>query len=113
MIEFWHNPRCSKSRQALALLTGRGVEIDERRYLEDAPTLDELQQVHAALGLPVIEMMRTGEKRFREMGLSKLDDDATLLKAMAEAPILIERPVAIREARAVIGRPPKRVLDLL
>lgn len=113
MIEFWHNPRCSKSRQALALLTERGADLQERRYLEDAPTLEELRKVQAALGLPAIKMMRTGEKVFRELGLSKTDDDDTLLNAMVKAPILIERPVAILGARAVIGRPPEQVLDLV
>lgn len=113
MIEFWHNPRCSKSRQALALLTERGADIRERRYLDDAPTLDELRRAQAALGLPAIGMMRTGEKLFRELGLSKTDDDETLLTAMSNAPILIERPLAILGDRAVIGRPPEQVLDLL
>lgn len=113
MIEFWHNPRCSKSRQALALLTERGAEIRERRYLDDVPTLDELRRARAALGVPAVGMMRTGEKRFRELGLSKSDDDETLLTAMSKAPILIERPVAILGDHAVIGRPPERVLALL
>lgn len=114
MIDIWHNPRCSKSRQAVALLTESGAAFRERRYLDDCPTLDELKQAQAALGgPPVIEMMRTGEKLFRELGLSKTDDDDALLQAMAEHPILIERPLAISGRRAVIGRPPERVLELL
>lgn len=114
MIELWHNPRCSKSRQALALLTESGATFSERRYLDDVPTLQELKHAHAALGRPpVVEMMRTGEKLFRELGLSKTDDDDALLQAMAEHSILIERPLAISDRRAVIGRPPERVLELL
>ncbi len=114
MIEIWHNPRCSKSRQALALLRDRDVDIQERRYLEDAPSRAELTRARAALGNPpAIEMMRRGEKLFRELGLGKTDDDATLMQAMADHPILIERPLAISGPRAVIGRPPERVLDLL
>ncbi|MCA0872439.1 arsenate reductase (glutaredoxin) [Seohaeicola saemankumensis] len=113
MIEYWHNPRCSKSRAALALLEERDAEVSVRRYLEDAPSLAEITTAQAALGVPVIEMMRPGEKRFKELGLSKSDSDATLLAAMADNPILIERPLAISGARAVIGRPPERVLDLL
>ncbi len=114
MIEIWHNPRCSKSRQALALLRERGVELHERRYLDDAPGLDELARVRAALGNPsAIGMMRSGEKLFRDLGLSKTDDDTVLMRAMAEHPILIERPLAISGSRAVIGRPPERVLTLL
>ncbi|MFD3191976.1 arsenate reductase (glutaredoxin) [Sedimentitalea sp. HM32M-2] len=114
MIEIWHNPRCSKSRQALALLQERGVDIRERRYLQDPPDRADIERARAALGAPAaIDMMRTGEKLFRELGLSKSDDDATLIGAMAEHPILIERPLVIAGDRAVIGRPPERVLDLL
>ena len=114
MIEIWHNPRCSKSRQALALLTERGADVALRLYLKDAPDAAELATTRAAMGWPaVIDMMRPGEKTFAELGLSKSDDDATLLAAMAAHPILIERPVAIAGNRAVIGRPPEAVLDLL
>ena len=114
VIELWHNPRCSKSRAALRLLQERGAEVKLRRYLEDAPTLAELAAARAALGNPpVIEMMRPGEKLFRELGLARTDPDDRLLAAMAEHPILIERPLAIAGGRAVIGRPPEKVLELL
>ena len=114
MIEYWHNPRCSKSRQALALLEDRGAPITVRRYLEDAPTEAELRQARAAMGNPaVVAMMRTGEKLFKELGLTKSDDDDALIAAMAANPILIERPVAISGDKAVIGRPPEQVLTLL
>ncbi|WP_353471333.1 arsenate reductase (glutaredoxin) [Salipiger sp. H15] len=109
----WHNPRCSKSREALALLQGKGVEPEVRRYLEDAPSLDELKAAQAALGLPAIKMVRVKEPEFAAAGLSKDSDDETLLRAMAEVPKLIERPIAFAATRAVIGRPPERVLDLL
>ncbi|MCA0995862.1 arsenate reductase (glutaredoxin) [Alloyangia pacifica] len=109
----WHNPRCSKSREALALLQDKGVAPQVRRYLEDAPSYDELKAAQAALGVPVIAMMRTKETEFKAAGLSKDSDDETLLRAMAETPKLIERPVAFEGDRAVIGRPPERVLDLL
>lgn len=114
MITYWHNPRCSKSRQGLALLEEKGAEINVRKYLEDAPDLAEITAAWEALGKPpVAEMMRTGEKVFREEGLSKGDDDAKLLSAMAAHPILIERPLAIKDGRAVIGRPPEALLELL
>ena len=114
MIDIWHNPRCSKSRQALALLKDTGQEILERRYLDDVPTRDELIQMRAALGqIPVIDMMRPGERRFKELGLNKADPDETLLQAMVDNPILIERPIVRVASHAVIGRPPERVLDLL
>ncbi|MCR9114345.1 MAG: arsenate reductase (glutaredoxin) [Rhodobacteraceae bacterium] len=113
VIEIWHNPRCSKSRQTLALLQERGIDPTIRRYLEDAPDIDRLRAVRAALDVPAIAMMRPGEAAFREQGLSRTDDDETLLAAMAAHPILIERPIVIREGKAVIGRPPDNVLSLI
>jgi arsenate reductase len=112
-VTLWHNPRCSKSRAALKLLEDAGASVSVRRYLEDAPTLAELTALHRALGRPVLDMVRTGEAAFRVAGLTKSSDDDALLQAMADHPILIERPVAIRGDRAVIGRPPEDVLSLL
>jgi arsenate reductase (glutaredoxin) len=109
VITLWHNPRCSKSRAALALIEAEGLPVKLRRYLEDAPDTEELRQAQAALGGRVIDMMRKGEARFRDLGLAAESDDATLLQAMAENPILIERPIAFRGNRAVIGRPPEAV----
>ncbi len=109
----WHNPRCSKSRQALALLDARGVDVTVRRYLDDAPSLEELRAAQAALGGAARDMIRAGEALFKELGLSADDPDEILLQAMAAHPKLIERPVAFSGGRAVIGRPPERVLDLL
>ena len=114
MIEYWHNPRCSKSRQGLALLEEKGAELSVRRYLEDAPSHAELTAAWEALGKPpVAQMMRTKEAAFKEAGLSKDDPDESLLAAMAAHPVLIERPLAIRDGRAVIGRPPESLLELL
>lgn len=112
MIEYWHNPRCSKSRAGLALLQERGATITVRKYLEDAPSLEELKAAQAALGLRAVEMMRTGEKVFKELELSKTDADEVLLAAMAAHPILIERPIALCNGKAAIGRPPEALLDL-
>ncbi|WP_171174718.1 arsenate reductase (glutaredoxin) [Ruegeria sp. HKCCD8929] len=113
MIEYWHNPRCSKSRLGLALLEERGAEVTVRKYLEDAPSLEELRAAQAAAGIPAIQMMRTGEKLFNELELSKSDADEVLLAAMAVHPILIERPLALSDGKAVIGRPTEALLDLL
>ncbi len=113
MITFWHNPRCSKSRAALALLQEAGAPLTLRRYLEDAPDMGELRRVQALLGGDVIDMMRPNEARFKELGLTRDSDAETLLSAMADNPILIERPIAITATRAVIGRPPEQVLDLI
>lgn len=112
MITIWHNPRCSKSRQTLALIEDKG-DVTVRRYLEDAPGLSELEAVQKLLGLKAIDMMRPKEARFKELGLSKSDDDATLRAAMAANPILIERPIVITATAAAIGRPPESVLDIL
>lgn len=113
MIEYWHNPRCSKSRAGLALLQDRGAEVTVRKYLEDAPGADELRAVLSRLGIPAIEMMRWGEARFKELGLSKETPEEALVQAMAENPILIERPVGITADKAAIGRPPENLLTLL
>ncbi|EEE38283.1 arsenate reductase [Rhodobacteraceae bacterium KLH11] len=113
MIDYWHNPRCSKSRAGLALLQEHGAEVNLRKYLEDAPTADEIRKVLSLLGVSPIAMMRTGEKLFRELGLTKSSSDDALIQAMAEHPILIERPLAIAGDKAAIGRPPENVLELL
>lgn len=113
MITLWHNPRCSKSRQTLALIEEAGVPVTVRRYLEDAPTRDEIVAARDTLGLRTIEMLRTGEKVFKELNLTKDSSDDMLLNAMAAHPILIERPIAFAQGRAVIGRPPEAVRVLL
>ncbi|KPA22075.1 Arsenate reductase [Shimia sp. SK013] len=112
MITIWHNPRCSKSRQTLALIEGKG-DITVRRYLDDAPSLEDIEKVQSLLGVKAVDMMRPKEARFRELGLSKTADEATLLAAMAANPILIERPIVISSSAAAIGRPPEAVLDIL
>lgn len=114
MITIYHNPRCSKSRQALELLEARGETPVIVRYLETPLDADTLKSLLRALGLPARELLRTGEDEYRELGLADpaLDDDA-LVAAMAAHPRLIERPVVVRGKRAVIGRPPETILELL
>lgn len=113
MITIWHNPRCSKSRQTLALIEASGAEVSIRRYLENPPTLAELEAAQTALGLHPIEMMRSGEARFKELGLSKDSEGKELMQAMAANPILIERPIVFKGDQAIIGRPPEAVNTLL
>ncbi|UWQ77714.1 arsenate reductase (glutaredoxin) [Leisingera sp. S132] len=113
MITYWHYPKCSKSRAGLALIEERGAEVQTRVYLENAPSVEELKAVQAALGISAVEMMRTGEKIFKELGLSKDSAEDDLLAAMAAHPILIERPIAIRDGKAVIGRPTEAIEALL
>jgi len=109
-----HNPRCSKSRGALELLRERGVEPEILPYLEQPPSVAELRELVRLLGVPVRALLRTGEPEYGELGLADptLDDDA-LISAMHAHPRLIERPVFVHGGRAVIGRPPERVLELL
>ena len=97
---------------ALALLQQAGHDPAVRLYLKQPPLKDELEILRDKLGLPVIAMLRTGEAMFRDLGLAQADDDA-LLDAIAAHPILLERPVLERAERAVIGRPPEAVLDLV
>lgn len=114
MITIYHNPRCSKSRQALELLEARGETPVVVRYLETPPDADVLRSLLRALALPARALLRTGEDEYRELGLDDpaLGDDA-LVAAMAAHPRLIERPVVVRGQRAIIGRPPETVLELL
>jgi arsenate reductase len=107
-----HNPRCSKSRAALALLAERAAPVLERRYLEEPLSRSELDELRSRLGRPPAEWIRSGEPAYREAGLSAASSEAQLLDAMAAFPILIERPILVRGARARVGRPPERVLEL-
>ena len=113
-LVIYHNPRCSKSRQTLALLRERGLEPEIVLYLETPPSEPRLGELLDMLGVPARGLMRAGEAPYRDLGL---DDPsltrAELVAAMAAHPILIERPVVVSGARAAIGRPPERVLEIL
>jgi len=107
-IVLWHNPRCSKSRAAADLLGDRATT---RRYLEDPPTRQELEHVLALLGTDDPRLiLRTGEPAYQGLETATRDE---LLDAMAQHPELVERPIAIRGDKAVVGRPPERVLSLM
>jgi arsenate reductase (glutaredoxin) len=109
----WHNPRCSKSRQTLELLRARGIEPVVRNYLDDAPSAGELEEVIGMLGGDPRALLRSKEKGFAELDLGRADiTSEELVSAMAENPILIERPVVIRGQRAALGRPPENVTAL-
>ena len=113
MITIWHHPRCSKSRQTLALIEERGTDITIRKYQEDAPSRDEIRAALDTLGLEAIDIMRTGETLFKTLGLSRQSESADLIAAMADNPVLIERPIVFANDRAAIGRPPENVLKIL
>ena len=110
---YWHNPRCSKSRQTLELIQENGVDPNIRHYLSDAPSTAEIRAVCDLLGEPVINIVRTGEKVFSELGLKPDSDEEVLIAAMAAHPVLIERPILIAADKAAVGRPPESVLKIL
>ncbi len=114
-LELWHNPRCSKSRQAKEIVDASGVDYVERRYLDDAPTAAELSAVLDALGKEPWEITRMGEDRAKELGLKGWDHDrAKWIDALVANPVLIERPILVRDdGKAVLGRPPEDVKTLL
>lgn len=114
MDTYFHNPRCTKSRGALALLAEHGVEPEVVAYLDAPPSTDDLRGLLRKLGLPARGLMRTGEDVYKQLGLAdpSLSEDA-LIEAMHRHPILIERPIFVRGDRAVIGRPIENVLQLL
>ena len=108
-----HNPKCSKSRAAKALLEERGVSFHERRYLEEPLSRQELETLAKRLGHPPSEWVRKGEPAYKEARLKQDSTDEAILDAMARFPILIERPILVGGERAVVGRPPERVLELV
>lgn len=111
MTTIWHNPRCSKSRQTLALLEENGHSPTVRLYLQDTPTRTEIETVLTQLGLTASQLLRKGEKLYKEMQLAEASENQ-ILDAMVENPVLIERPIVIHDSRAAIGRPPESVLAL-
>lgn len=113
-LTLYHNPRCSKSRGALELLESAGHSVSILRYLETPPSADELKTLLGKLGIPARQLLRSGEDEYKNLQLDNpaLDDDA-LIAAMVAHPKLIERPILIAGDRAVVGRPPEKVLELL
>ncbi len=111
-IAIYYNPRCSKCRTAQGLLAERGIDAHVVSYLEQPPTVEELRQLLGQLGLTdPRQMMRLGEDIYQELGLAEVEGDA-LLAAIAANPILLERPIVLHQGRAVIARPPERLLEL-
>ena len=113
-VTIYHNPRCSKSRQTLALLEKKGAAPRVVDYLKTPPSAGELKAILKKLGLKPRDLMRKGEPRYAELGLKDRDmaDDA-LIALMVANPILIERPIVISGGKAAIGRPPEKVLEIL
>lgn len=114
-VVIYHNPKCSKSRETLALLENQGIAPQVIKYLETSPSVEELKRLYRQLGLNEVRaMMRYKEELYKELNLgdSQLSDDA-LFAAMAEHPKLIERPIVVCNGQARHGRPPEQVLEIL
>lgn len=113
-VTIYHNPRCSKSRQTLALLRDKGFEPEVIEYLKTPPGKKELKDILEKLGLSPRQLLRKNEAAYQDMQLDDagLSDDQ-LMDAMIEHPVLIERPIVLANNQAVIGRPPESVLDIL
>lgn len=113
-ITIYHNPRCQKSRQTLQLLRDAGVELTIIEYLDNPPTAEELDALTKKLGIEPVELFRTKEALFKELGLAgqELSRDEALT-ILAEHPKLIERPIVVKGRKAVLGRPPENVNEFL
>ena len=113
-LEIYHNPRCSKSRQTLQLLEERGFEPSIPEYLKTPPDRAELERILSMLGMQPRDLMRKKEAEYKEAGLDNPDlSREQLIQGMIDHPKLIERPIVISDGKAVIGRPPEKVLELI
>ena len=113
-ITFYHNPRCSKSRQALSLLEENGADVQIVQYLDTPLTMTELNRIASALNAGPRAFMRSNEAIYKELNLGQDNQpDTALLKAIIDHPKLLERPIAVSDTHAVIGRPPEDILKIL
>lgn len=112
-VTIWHNPRCSKSRNALSYLEEKGITPRVVKYMDETPSQEEIKKILTLLNIDIKSWMRTKETVFKELNLKEVDDEATLIKAMSENPKLIERPVVIKGNKAVIARPLENIDTIL
>ena len=112
-MKIYHNPRCSKSRQTLALLQENGVDPEVVLYLDTTPTIDELRALLIKLGISPIQLVRKGEVVWKEKFKGKELSDDELITVMVSNPKLIERPIVVKDNKAVLGRPPENALELI
>lgn len=109
----YHNPKCSKSRQTLKLLQDNNITPHIVAYLDTPLSAEQIKQLLSQLGLNAHQLMRTKEAIYKELSLNANDNDNILINAMAQHPKLIERPIVSNGKRAVLGRPPENVLELI
>lgn len=112
-ITIWHNPRCSKSRNAMSLLEEKNIDAKVIKYLDETPSVEEIKNILSLLGMSAQELMRKGEDIYKELKLKDVQDEEALVLAMHENPKLIERPVIVRGNKAVIARPIENLEELL
>lgn len=112
-VKIWHNPRCSKSREAVKILKEAGIDTEVIKYLENTPDINELKDTLKMLGISPRELMRTKEDVYKALNLKEENDEEKLIQAMVENPKLIERPILFKKGKAIIGRPSSLILPWL
>lgn len=112
-MKIYHNPRCRKSRETLAIIEDKGIAPEIVLYLEKVPTQKELKELVKLLKIKPEALLRKGEKIYKEQYKGKQLTDAEWIKAMVKNPKLIERPIVVKGKKAILGRPPENVLELL
>ncbi|RUO62164.1 arsenate reductase (glutaredoxin) [Pseudidiomarina insulisalsae] len=113
-VSIYHNPRCSKSRQTLALLQEQGIEPEVIEYLKNPPSAERIKELLSKLGfVSARELMRSKEDVYKELELKDVSDEEQLITAMVEHPKLIERPIVVKGSQARLGRPPEAVLEIV
>lgn len=113
MVQIWHNPRCSKSRASLELVEDSKQDMQIYKYLDESPSVSDIQDILTKLGMGAKELMRKGEDIYKELGIKDIEDEVTLVELLSQNPKLIERPIIIKGDKAVIGRPIENTIDLL
>ena len=113
MLTIYHNPRCRKSRETLNFIIEAGHEVDIIEYLKDPPSEENLKQIIKKLGISVVDLLRKNEAIFKEKYKGKEISEDQWIKILSENPILIERPIVVKDEDAILGRPPENVLKLL
>ena len=113
MMKIYHNPRCRKSRETLAIINDSGVSVNVIEYLKDTPSANDLSVILSKLNLKPEQVLRKGETLFKEEYKGKKLSDQAWIKAMVENPVLIERPIVVKGNKAIIGRPPENVNSIL
>ena len=113
MIKIYHNPRCRKSRETLAVINDSGNNVQVIEYLKETPSANDLSVILSKLNLKPEQLLRKGEKLFKEEYKGKKLTDQAWIRAMVENPVLIERPIVVKGNKAIIGRPPENVKTLL